>query len=160
MVLRCVAMKDMSWLCRSPTAIALFHRFTMLCDLRIRSTPSPVMAVSSTSAHGALKRHKSPLRPPLPSEYLTQVGLWVWICVAPAQKFASSSNEAENCPLSASNCDISDVTDRSAWIAQKPSWSRSCLIRQLSRLSLTEGRTSTRRLASLYIPRKRHCRRI
>jgi hypothetical protein len=68
-------MNEMSWLCRSPTAIALFHLFTMLCDRRICNTPSGLNAVFSTSFHGALKRQRSCLPPRLPNEYFTHVGL-------------------------------------------------------------------------------------
>jgi len=86
----------MSWLCRSPTGIALFHRLTKLWLRRVCNTPSSVKAVFVTFGQGALTRHKLPFFVALLKEYLTQVGLRVWICVAHTQKFASSSKEAAN----------------------------------------------------------------
>ncbi|RKK88777.1 hypothetical protein BFJ70_g17860 [Fusarium oxysporum] len=104
----------------------------MGCVLRTCSTPSAVKAVFSTNLQGALNRQRSAFRPPLPREYLTQVGLCVWTCVAPAQKFASSSNAAENCSVLSRREEMSDVTDRSVCTAQNPSWSKSCLACQPS----------------------------
>jgi hypothetical protein len=88
-------MKEMSWLWRNPTAIALFHRFTRLWPRRMRSNPSSVKPVFSTAGQGAPNRQGFRLcRPSM--AYLTDVGLCVCTCVAPAQKFASSSNDAAN----------------------------------------------------------------
>ncbi|KAH8654196.1 hypothetical protein BGZ61DRAFT_204945 [Ilyonectria robusta] len=160
MVFRCVAMKEMSWLWRSPTAMALFHRLTMLCVLRICSTPSGVNAVLSTNLHGALNRQRSPFPLFLPREYLTQVGLWVWICVAPAQKLASSSNAAENCSVLSSREEISDVTDRSACTTQNPSWSRSCLVCQPRPVCPPEVLDGQQHALSITLPLRKHYRRI
>lgn len=79
MVLHIVATNEMSWLCRSPTAMALFHRFTRLWLRRICSEPSAVNAVFSTSLQGDLKRHRPRFPCLLPTEYFRHVGLWVWI---------------------------------------------------------------------------------
>src|ERR1051326_3116548 len=131
--LLCVAMNEMSWLCLRPTAIALFHRFTMLWLRRICNTPSSVKAVLSTNFQGALNLQRSLFLAGLLMEYLTQVGLCVWIWVAPAQKFASSSNAAENCWRFCTIDDMSEATDLSAWTAQNASWSRSYAIRNIER---------------------------
>lgn len=126
----------MSWLCRSPTAIALFQRFTSGCDRWISKTPSGVNPVLDTSFHGALNRQRSGLRWPLcccgRMAYFKHVALCVWIWLEPAAKLASSSNAAANCSVLSISVEMSADTGLSAAIALAASSSRSYISLSLS----------------------------
>jgi hypothetical protein len=101
--------------------MALFHRFTKSWLRRISNAPPSLNAVFSTSFHGALNLHRFLVLADLLMEYFTHVALWVWIWLAPAQKFASSSNAAENCASSRSSDEMSDAADLSVAAAQDAS---------------------------------------